>query len=56
MNGMGPPGGGDLLGTLVVIAGTIATVYAFVVAVRTTLHPGELEVTHPKQLILKDDR
>jgi hypothetical protein len=45
-----------VLGTLVVIAGAIATVYAFVIAVRTTLRPGEVEATHPKQLILKDDR
>ncbi len=56
MNDMGPPAGGDVLGTLVVIAGTIATVYAFVVAVRTTFRPGEIEPSHPKQLILKDDR
>jgi NADH:ubiquinone oxidoreductase subunit 6 (subunit J) len=53
---MGPPAGGDLLGTIVVIVGAIATLYAFVVAVRTTFRPGETEAGHPKLLIFKDDR
>ena len=51
-----PPPGGDLLGTIVVIAGAIATVYTFVVAVRTTFRPGETDTRHPKFLIFKDDR
>ena len=46
---MGPPAGGDLLGT-------IATLYTFVVAVRTTFRPGETDGAHPKLLIFKDDR
>jgi hypothetical protein len=50
------PGGGDVLGTIVVIAGTIATLYAFIVALRTTFRPGETDETHAKRLILKDDR
>jgi len=53
---MGPPAGGDLLGTIVVIAGAIATLYTFVVAVRTTFRPGETDGAHPKLLIFKDDR
>jgi hypothetical protein len=53
---MGPPAGGDALGTIVVIAGAIATLYTFVLAARTTFHPGETEDTHPKLLIFKDDR
>jgi hypothetical protein len=53
---MGPPLGGDLPGTLIVILGTIATVYAFVVAVRTSIRPGEADADHPKRLIFKDDR
>jgi len=53
---MGVPGGGDVLGTIVVIAGTIATLYAFIVAVRTSFRPGETEETHAKRLIFKDDR
>jgi hypothetical protein len=56
MNDMGPPVGGDLPGTIVVIVGSIVTLYAFVVAIRTTFRPGETEDTHPKTLIFKDDR
>ena len=53
---MGPPGGGDLLGTIVIIVGSILTLYTFVVAVRTTFAPGETERDHPKRLILDEDR
>lgn len=53
---MGPPAGGDVPGTIVVIVGAILTLYTFVVAVRTTFRPGETEGTHPKLLILEDDR
>jgi hypothetical protein len=56
MNDMGPPPGGDLLGTIVVIVGSIATLYAFVVATRTTFWPGETESTHPKLSIFEEDR
>jgi hypothetical protein len=53
---MGPPPGGDPLGTIVVIAGTIATALAFVLAFRATVWPGETAADHPKRLILEDDR
>jgi len=53
---MGSPAGGDVLGTIVVIAGTIATLYAFIVAARTTFRPGETDEAHPKRVIFKDDR
>jgi hypothetical protein len=53
---MGPPAGGDLLGTIVVIVGAILTLYTFVLAVRTTFRPGENDDAHPKMLIFKDDR
>jgi hypothetical protein len=53
---MGPPPGGDPFGTIVVLCGAIATLYAFVVAIRTTIRPGETDETHPKHLIFKDDR
>jgi hypothetical protein len=58
MNDMqiGPPPGGDPLGTIVVIAGTIATALAFVFAVRATVWPGETAPDHPKRMILEDDR
>jgi hypothetical protein len=53
---MAPPAGGDPLGTIVVVLGAVATLYAFIVAVRTTIRPGETDAAHPKRLILKDDR
>ncbi len=57
MNGMQMgPMGNDILGTIVVIAGAVAALWAFVLAFRATLWPGEEEVDHPKYLIFKDDR
>jgi hypothetical protein len=56
MNDMGPPAAGDLLGTIVVIVGSIVTLYTFVVAARATFRPGETDDGHPKTLIFKDDR
>jgi hypothetical protein len=53
---MGPPPGGDPLGTIVVLLGILVTLYAFVVAIRTTLRPGETDAMHPKYVIFKDDR
>jgi hypothetical protein len=53
---MAPPSGGDALGTIVVIAGALATLYAFILAFRATLWPGETAPDHPKNLIFKDDR
>jgi hypothetical protein len=53
---MAPPAGGDIFGTIVVIVGALATLYAFVVAVRSTVSPGEHAPSHPKYLILEDDR
>ena len=58
MNGMqmGPPQGGDILGTIVVVAGLIVTVLAFALAFRATMWPGETAPDHPKNIIFKDDR
>jgi hypothetical protein len=53
---MGPPAGGDMLGTIVVVAGAIATLASFVLALRATLWPGETALDHPKHLIFRDDR
>jgi hypothetical protein len=53
---MGPPPGGDPFGTIVVIAGAFATLFAFVVAIRVTLRPNEDAPDHPKNLILRNDR
>jgi len=58
MNGMqmGPPQSGDILGTIVVIAGAIVTLLAFALAVRATFWPGEVSPDHPKTIIFKDGR
>ncbi len=53
---MGPPAGGDILGTIVVVAGAIVTLLAFGLAVRATLWPGETAPDHPKTIIFKDGR
>jgi hypothetical protein len=53
---MGPPTGGDIPGTIVVIVGAFVTLLAFVLAFRATLWPGETASDHPKNLIFKDDR
>jgi hypothetical protein len=53
---MGPPAGGDIPGTIVVIAGAIVTLVAFGLAFRATFWPGETASDHPKNLIFRDDR
>ncbi len=46
----------DPLGMFVVLAGAAGTLWAFVLAFRLTLWPGETEPDHPKHLILREDR
>jgi len=53
---MGPPVGGDIPGTIVVIAGALVTLLAFVLAFRATFWPGETAQDHPKNLIFRGDR
>jgi hypothetical protein len=48
--------GSDPLGSAIVVAGAIATVAAFAIAIRATLWPGERDPDHPKHRILRDDR
>jgi hypothetical protein len=48
--------GGDVLGTIIVVAGALATLLTFVIAFRVTFWPGETSPDHPKNLILKSDR
>jgi hypothetical protein len=52
---MGPPAGGDVFGTIVVVAGVVMTLYAFIIAIRATLWPGETAPDHPKHIIFKND-
>jgi hypothetical protein len=53
---MGPPAGGDPLGTVVVVAGALATLLTFGLAFRATLWPGETAPDHPKNVIFRDGR
>ena len=48
--------GHDLVGWLIVAAGTLATLWTIVFAIRAMVAPGETAADHPKRLILKDDR
>lgn len=50
------PAHGDVLGWIVVIAGSLATLWTIAAAVYWMLRPGETDPEHPKNLILKDDR
>lgn len=46
----------DPLGIAVVAAGTIGTIFTFVLAFRMTIWPGETDPDHPKHTILREDR
>jgi hypothetical protein len=48
--------GQDVLGWIVVAAGTIATIATIAAAVVWTVRPGEREPSHPKYAILRPDR
>ncbi|PZR61871.1 MAG: hypothetical protein DLM53_07815 [Candidatus Eremiobacter antarcticus] len=60
MNGMqhmgAAPPGGDPLGWVIALGGTMATLWVIALAVRLLITPGETAPDHPKLLILKDDR
>jgi len=46
----------DILGWIIVIIGTIATIYTIVVSIYWIVRPGETDPNHPKRIIMKDDR
>jgi hypothetical protein len=46
----------DPFGIAIVVVGTIATVWTFVLAARMTIVPGEHEFDHPKHVVLREDR
>ncbi len=46
----------DPLGWIVIAVGTAATLWTIAAAAYWTIHPGETESQHPKNLILRDDR
>lgn len=45
-----------LLGWIVILAGTVATIGTIVAAAYWTVRPGERDPSHPKYLILRSDR
>ncbi len=55
MNGAQPPAH-DVLGWIVVAAGSIATLWTIAAAIFWIARPGETDPAHPKRLILRDDR
>lgn len=57
MNNMSmQPVQGDVLGWIVVIGGTLATLWTIAATIYWLVRPGETQPDHPKNLILKDDR
>jgi hypothetical protein len=54
---MAPSQGGDaVVGTAIIVIGTLGTLVTLILAFRATLWPGESAPDHPKRIILKDDR
>jgi len=50
------PPGHDVLGWVVIIAGSIATAWTITIALYWTIRPGEADRDHPKRMILRSDR
>jgi hypothetical protein len=50
------PDAGDWFGILVVIIGTLATLWTIGISLYWIVRPGEREPEHPKNLILRVDR
>jgi len=48
--------GHDLLGWVVIIAGSIATIWTIAIALYCAIRPGETGADHPKRMILRSDR
>ncbi|HLI95130.1 MAG TPA: hypothetical protein VKT72_03465 [Candidatus Baltobacteraceae bacterium] len=45
-----------MIGWIIVIVGTAATLWTICAAIYWILRPGETEPDHPKRIILRDDR
>lgn len=50
------PAGHDPLGWLVVVVGSLATIWTIAIALYWTIRPGEADPNHPKRMILRSDR
>lgn len=48
--------GTDPLGWIIILAGSLVTLWTIGFAIRAFIAPGETQPDHPKRLILKDDR
>ena len=57
MNGMSmQPVHGDVFGWVVVAAGALATIWTISLFIYWVFRPGETDPSHPKNMILKEDR
>jgi hypothetical protein len=56
MNMQMEPNGDLVLGWIVVALGTVATLYAIVIAIYWLIRPGETDPEHPKRIIMREDR
>ena len=45
-----------MIGWAVIVAGSIATIWAITIALYWTIRPGETDADHPKRMILRSDR
>ena len=45
-----------MIGALVVVVGTIVTLWTIAVSIRWLIAPGEEQPDHPKRLIMRSDR
>lgn len=45
-----------MIGWIIVIAGTLATLWSIAAAIYWTVNPGETDPAHPKYSILRSDR
>lgn len=45
-----------MIGWIIVIAGTLATLWSIAAAIYWTVNPGETDPSHPKYSILRSDR
>lgn len=53
---MGPPSSVDPFGIALVVVGSAILLYSSFLAIKATIRPGETNIDHPKNEILRDDR
>lgn len=47
---------GDWLGWIIVVVGTVATIWTIGISIYWIVRPGERDPKHPKNLVLRRDR